>query len=67
VVVTAGRDPNIIRTQFKAWCTRKLNDLQRARHAKPREEWWGERGSKRRLDDEESLEAAIRYVLECQD
>jgi REP element-mobilizing transposase RayT len=32
-----------------------------------RERWWAERGSKRFLNDEASLEAAILYVTECQD
>ena len=31
-----------------------------------REKWWTERGSQRYLGDEESLEAAVKYVLECQ-
>jgi hypothetical protein len=31
-----------------------------------RENWWAERGSRRYLGDEQSLEAAIRYVLEGQ-
>ena len=66
VVVSAGRPPKTIRNELKAWCTRKLNELQAQRSAPPREEWWTERGSIRRLDDEDSLEAAIRYVLEGQ-
>jgi hypothetical protein len=32
-----------------------------------RENWWTERGSIRFIGDEESLEAAILYVLEGQD
>lgn len=31
-----------------------------------RQKWWTQRGSKRQLYDEASLEAAIRYVLEGQ-
>lgn len=66
VVVSADCDPEDIRDQFKAWCTRKLKDLQRSRKGQPRKKWWTERGSQRYLGDEESLEAAIHYVLECQ-
>jgi hypothetical protein len=66
VVVSADREPEDIRDQFKAWCTRKLNELQRSRNAQPRDKWWTERGSQRFLGDEESLEAAIHYVQDCQ-
>ena len=31
VVVTANRDPEEVREQFKAWCTRKLKELERVR------------------------------------
>ncbi len=70
VVVTANRDPEIVMDQFKAWCTRHLkedfrNRLQVAGEAM-RENWWTQRGSKRVINDEDSLEAAIRYVLEGQ-
>jgi REP element-mobilizing transposase RayT len=77
VVVTANRDPDEVREQLKAWCTRKLKELERARRNSPgdreptpepriREKWWAERGSRRYIGDEESLEAVIRYVLEGQ-
>jgi REP element-mobilizing transposase RayT len=66
VVVSANRDPKEIRDQFKAWCTRKLKALQRTRGQPVRENWWTERGSQRYLGDDESLAAAIRYVLEGQ-
>lgn len=66
VVVSAHRDPEDIRDQFKAWCTRKLKELQRRRREPVRENWWTERGSQRYLGDEESLEAAIRYVQDGQ-
>jgi REP element-mobilizing transposase RayT len=66
VVVTAGRDPKDVRDQFKAWCTRKLKERQRARSEPIRENWWTERGSQRHIGDDEGLEAAIQYVLEGQ-
>lgn len=79
VVVTAhGRSPEDVRDQFKAWCTRKLNEHMR--NTSPtrqrgntidtppiRENWWTEKGSQRYIGDEESLEAVIIYVLDAQD
>src|SRR2546428_39717 len=45
VVVTApGRPIELPREQFKAWCTRKLNEHARSRTSNPREQWWTERG-----------------------
>ena len=66
VVVSANRKPEDVQDQFKAWCTRKLKELQQARNEKHREHWWTERVSQRYIGDEESLEAAVRYVLEGQ-
>jgi REP element-mobilizing transposase RayT len=72
VVVTADRKPELVRNQLKAWCTRRLKELDDVRRAANprltlRENWWAERGSQRYINDEDSLEAAIRYVLEGQD
>jgi REP element-mobilizing transposase RayT len=70
VVVTAPqRDPEVVMEQFKAWCTRRLKELERTRRPadKPvRQNWWTQRGSKRWLNDEKSLEEGIRYVDEGQ-
>src|SRR5262249_55910958 len=70
VVVTAPVHPKIVRDQFKAWCTRHLKELQRARNTDGsptvRVHWWTEGGSTRWLPDEESLVAAIHYVRDCQ-
>ena len=70
VVTTApNRDPDDVLDQFKAWCTRRLKEKLTSKPeapAKVRKKWWTQRGSKRRLYDEASLEAAIRYVLEGQ-
>ena len=69
VVVTADRDPEIVREQFKAWCTRKLKERERSRGDAAtvvRQKWWAERGSDGSIGDENSLEAAIRYVLDGQ-
>lgn len=66
VVVKSDRDPEDVRDQLKAWCTRKLKDLQRIRGEPQRIKWWTERGSQRYIGDEESLEAAILYVRDGQ-
>ena len=63
VVVTApGYEPEPVYEQFKAWCTRHL----KVNH-KERENFWTERASRRWINHEEDLEAAILYVLEAQD
>ena len=72
VVVSAALHPDKIRSELKAWCTRHLKDLDRNRRKavsdqRPvRENWWAERGSRRYLGDEKSLEAAILYVRDAQ-
>ncbi len=67
IVVSADRHPDEVREQFKAWCTRRLKELERRRSApNVRQKWWAERGSRRYLGDEDSLEAAILYVRDGQ-
>jgi REP element-mobilizing transposase RayT len=70
IVVTADLPPKQVRAQFKAWCTRRLKELEARRlgaGAKIRENWWVERGSDRFINDETGLEAAVLYVHEGQD
>ena len=71
VVVAASRSPDDMIDQFKAWGTRRLKEYELAnRHVQAdsvRRKWWAEGGSKRYLNDETSLDAAVRYVIECQD
>ena len=68
VVVGADRCPDEVRKQSKAWCTRRLKELQRKRSCGTvRENWWAQRGSRRYINDEESLEAAILYVRDGQE
>ena len=63
VVVTAsGYKPETVRDQLKAWCTRKLKPNHPGR-----ENFWTEGASRRYLNTEEDLEAAIIYVNEAQD
>lgn len=70
VVVAAHRDPKEIQRQFKAWCTRKLKEAEVVRlggDQEIRENWWAERGSRRWINDDRSLEAANMYVKDAQD
>lgn len=63
VVVTApGYAPEIVRDQFKAWCTRKL----KPKHL-DRERFWTEGASCRSINHEGDLESAIQYAGETQD
>ncbi len=70
VVVAADRTPEIVVRQLKAWCSRRLKELERTRRSgeqyNEREQWWAERGSRRWLNDENSLDGAILYVQEGQ-
>jgi REP element-mobilizing transposase RayT len=70
VVVTAPLSPKVVRDQFKAWCTRRLEEQQRATNTDPsvpvRVHWWTERGSQRWLNDQDSLVDAIEYVRDFQ-
>jgi len=77
VVVAANRDPNEVREQFKAWCTRRLKAMEHERRRTIaadippsqliRRNWWAERGSGLYINDDEALEGLIHYVLEAQD
>jgi REP element-mobilizing transposase RayT len=70
VVTAANYDPETVRDQFKSWCTRKLKERERQKGCNEdvmRQHWWTEGGSQRSIDDEDSLEAAIEYVLDAQD
>lgn len=63
VVVTApGYEPETVRDQLKAWCTRKLKPTNPGR-----ERFWTEGGSRRWINQDDDLEAAIIYVNEAQD
>ncbi|HMF12984.1 MAG TPA: transposase [Gemmataceae bacterium] len=61
VVVTADRDPEVVMDQFKAWCSRRLNEQAGASRR-----WWTKHGSTKWINDEEYLQNAIEYVLERQ-
>jgi REP element-mobilizing transposase RayT len=69
-VVTANRKPDVVRDQFKAWCSRKLSDqvgLVKAVAKKAgRRHWFTEGGDAQTIETEQHLENAIRYVVELQ-
>jgi len=61
VVLVPGDPPGRkVLADFKAYGTRALN---RRYGRPPSETWWTDKGSKRKLPDEEALAAAIHYVL----
>jgi REP element-mobilizing transposase RayT len=64
-VVVSAADIRLkkIRTDLKAWATRRLKQ----QFGPERENWWAERGSIRFLFDDTNLEAAILYVADGQD
>lgn len=62
VVSAVDTAPKKIRLDLKAYATRCLKLLD-----KSRESWWAERGSIRWIYDDDSLDAAILYVVEAQD
>ncbi len=62
IVVGVSGDPNPSKVlgDFKSWATRALSQ----RFGAPASDtWWTERGSKRKLPNEEAILAAIHYVL----
>ena len=70
VGVPGDPDPEKLLGDFKAWCTRRLNEQQaEAGIPEPerRSKWWAERGSIRWVFRESDLAAAIEYVLNQQD
>ena len=59
-VVSSDRAPELVMNAFKAYASRALN---REGPSRPR---WARHGSTRHLWSKESVEAAVRYVLEKQ-
>ncbi|MBI1918181.1 MAG: transposase [Planctomycetes bacterium] len=67
VVVTAPEtDPETVMDQFKAWCSRRLNECDAARGVPRRQRWWTHHGSTKWINDEDYFHNAICYVLERQ-
>jgi hypothetical protein len=63
VIGASNTSPKKIRTDIKAWCTRRLRERSRPQQ----ENWWAERGSIRFVWDDESLATVVQYVTEAQD
>src|SRR5262249_49385037 len=63
VVSAANTEPEKVRDDLKAWCTRRL----RERWNSQRVDWWTERGNVRSVYTEQQLERVIQYVMEAQD
>lgn len=70
VVVTADRDWEIVRDQFKAWCSRRLSDAacltEKVAKSAGRRHWFTEGGDCEFIDSEEYLANCIVYVKELQ-
>ena len=64
IATAAGYAPETVREQFKSWCSRRLKEVEPTRS---RSRFWTEGGSRRWINREENLEAAIVYVMEAQD
>ena len=63
IVVTAGSKPEKVMVDFKAWTSRRLREAFDESADRDR---WTQHGSTRYLNTEESLKAAIAYVVEEQ-
>jgi hypothetical protein len=62
VVGTANEAaPETVMDQFKAWCSRRLNE-----RGVRRKHWWTRHGSTKWINDEEYLHNAINYVVNRQ-
>ena len=66
VVVTADRKPEEVMNQFKAWCSRRLNELSDRRGERRPDRWWTVHGSTKWINDEGYLHNAVVYVTEKQ-
>ncbi|MCI0639952.1 MAG: transposase [Gemmataceae bacterium] len=70
VVISAECDADDIMNQFKAWCSRKLSDqaglTTKVAEKAGRRHWFTEGGDKNKIENEQYLDNAIRYVVELQ-
>jgi REP element-mobilizing transposase RayT len=66
-VISAPLHPKTMRSQIKAWLTRRLKAYRQSLALPARDNWWAERGSIRWIFTEEGLETAILYVRDGQD
>jgi ribosomal protein L4 len=63
VVVDAEEEPEKVMNAFKVWASRRLNEMEGTSSDKRR---WARHGSTRWLWKEESVRAAVKYVIEEQ-
>ena len=69
-LISASTTPKKMRAALKAWCSQRLNDLQKARGITGEDAttvWWADRGSIRWLFDDNSVDCATVYVRDEQD
>jgi REP element-mobilizing transposase RayT len=66
VVTAAGVDPDTVMEQFKAWCSRHLNEHAARRGVLRRQHWWTKGGSTKWINDTDYFHNAVRYVVERQ-
>ena len=62
VVTAAGYQPETVRDQFKAWCTRRLKEA-----GATRTRFWTKGANCCRINHEDELDAAVLYVTDAQD
>jgi REP element-mobilizing transposase RayT len=71
VVVTAGVEPEVVMSQLKAWCSRRLS-VEAGLAASEKgtknglKKWWTQHGSTKWINDPEYLRNSIIYVREKQ-
>jgi REP element-mobilizing transposase RayT len=63
IVVTASPKPEKVMADFKAWASRRLRE---AFDESPDRDRWTQHGSTRYLNTQDTLEAAIAYVIDQQ-
>jgi REP element-mobilizing transposase RayT len=69
VVVSAAREGEDVREQFKAWCSRRLSEaagLGRGPKADGAFKWWTEKGNVLEINSDKALAAVNTYVAEDQ-
>jgi REP element-mobilizing transposase RayT len=63
VVITASCNPEKVMVDLKAWCSRRLREACNESADRDR---WTQHGSTRYLNDENSFDGAMRYVIDDQ-
>ena len=68
VVSAPGVEPETVREQLKAWCSRRLSEAAglRGRSRNGLRRWWAEKGSVQMIYDDDGLGRAVDYVIDGQ-